>query len=168
MRSQRLMVRTPFFTVLPEYLIVLLMMAFLILAFTATASAAPAEGQTTTTTSKRVRKSTTTITTVHEEGDDVVADVPTSTTTSTASTVEEGEVTTTFGSKATTGTAGCKTEELNKAVIRDLKSDCKAWVKDQRADLKGKFNTSKCEEACTDCGTSLQRCTVTGTVKYRK
>lgn len=169
MKTQRLVLRTPFFTVLPEYVVVLLLMALLIVAFTATAAEAQTVGQTTTTKTKRVRKSTTTITTVHEDGDDVadIATEPVSTTTS-ESAVEEGEVTTTFGSRATTGTAGCKTEELNKAVIRDLKSDCKAWIKDQRADLKGKFNTSACEESCTDCGTSLSRCTVTGTVKYRK
>lgn len=168
MKSQRLAVRTPYFTLPFEYIAVLLMMALLIVAFTAQAAEAQPGQTTTTTTSKRVRKSTTTITTVDEDGDDVPTTSPVSTTTSTESTVEEGEVTTSFGSKATTGTAGCKTEELNKAVVRDLKSDCKAWVKDQRADLKGRFNTSTCEESCTDCGMSLQRCNVIGTVRYRK
>lgn len=168
---QRLSVRTSYFVLHPEYLVTLLVMALLIVAFTASvadAQTTTAPGQTTTTTStKRVRKSTTTITTVDEDGDDIAFD-PVSTSTSTTTEVQEGEVTTTFGSKATSGTAGCKTEELNKAVVRDLKSDCKAWVKDQRADLKGKFHTSTCEEQCSDCGMSLQRCNVVGSIKYRK
>jgi hypothetical protein len=160
-KTQRLAVRTPYFIILPEYLITLGLMALLIIAFTA--SLADAQTTTTSTSTKRVRKSTTTITQVDEDGD-----VSEPTTTSTSTEVQEGEVVTTFGSRATSGTAGCKTEELNKAVIRDLKSDCKAWIKDQRADLKGKFQTSTCEESCTDCGMSLQRCNVVGTVRYRK
>ncbi|HVK61898.1 MAG TPA: hypothetical protein VM432_10125 [Bdellovibrionales bacterium] len=78
----------------------------------------------------------------------------------------ETEMTATFGSTSTSGLNGCKTEELSKDVIKELKSDCNAWVKDQKADLKDRFRTSKCEEKCSDCAASLRRCNVLGTVRY--
>lgn len=159
---KKLAVRTPYFTILPEYVLTLILMALLVLAFTA--SLAKAE------TSRRVRKTQKTITTVESESDGEELELNEETPVAVAAPVtpEETEISTIFGSKATTSTAGCKTEELNKGVIRDLKGDCKAWVKDQKADLKKRFRTSTCEESCTDCGVSLQRCTVTGTVRYVK
>lgn len=79
----------------------------------------------------------------------------------------ESVATARFGvSSGQSGLSGCKTEALSKNVIKDLKADCLAWVKDQKADLKTRFLTSSCEESCEDCGMSLRRCFVTGTVKY--
>ena len=114
-------------------------------------------------TSKRVRKSTTTVITKESEGDDDDDVVPVL---ETAAEPKESVKTATFGSKGQSGTAGCKTEELSKAAIKDLKADCNAWVKDQKSELKGKFLTSSCDESCDDCGTSLRRCSVTGSVHY--
>lgn len=74
--------------------------------------------------------------------------------------------TATFGSRSQSGMAGCKTEELLKDAIKDLKADCGAWVKDQKAELKSRFLTSSCEEICDDCGTGLRRCHVLGTISY--
>jgi len=107
----------------------------------------------------RVKKSTTTITVKESENEDDDE---------AKATLEEKErvKSVIFGSRAQSGTLGCKTEELIGGVIKDLKSDCAAWVKDQKAELKGRFLTSSCEESCTDCGMSLQRCIVTGTVHY--
>lgn len=113
-------------------------------------------------TSTKVRKSTTTITTVESEGEDWPTDASPS-----PSPIQESEITATFGSKATTGMAGCKTEELSKNVIKELKADCKAWLKDQKADLKNRYSTGVCEESCSDCSMGLQRCNVKGTVRYR-
>jgi hypothetical protein len=109
----------------------------------------------------RVKKSTTTITVKESENDadeEPKAKV----------TPEEKErvKSVVFGSRAQSGTLGCKTEELINGAIKDLKSDCAAWVKDQKTELKGRFLTSSCEDSCTDCGMSLQRCIVTGTVHY--
>lgn len=113
---------------------------------------------------RQVRKRTTTVTEVESEGEDETTEDPSATPTP----VTESEITTKFGSKATTGTAGCKTEELAKGVVRDLKSDCAAWLKDQKSQLKGRYLTGTCEEDCNDCGMSLQRCNVNGTVRYSK
>jgi hypothetical protein len=74
----------------------------------------------------------------------------------------------TFGSTATSGTAGCKTEALSKSVVKDLKRECAAWVKEQKADIGKNYLGNTCEDTCDDCGMSLLRCKVTGTVRYRK
>ncbi len=126
------------------------MLSASILTFSARAEEAP-----------RVKKSTTTITVKESENETDDEPKPTST-------PEEKErvKTVTFGSRAQSGTLGCKTEELIAGVIKDLKADCAAWVKDQKAELKGRYLTSSCEESCSDCGMSLQRCIVTGTVHY--
>lgn len=111
-----------------------------------------------------VKKSVTTITTVETEGEDETpapTDSPTQVT-------DDNELTTVFGSTATTGLAGCKTEELTKSVIRDLKSDCSAWMKDQKSQLKDKYLTGTCEEQCSDCQMGLRRCSVKGSVRYSK
>lgn len=73
-----------------------------------------------------------------------------------------------FGSKAVTGMAGCKTEALSKDVIKDLKKECAAWVKEQKADLGKNYLGNTCEDSCDDCDMSLVRCKVTGTIRYRK
>ncbi len=109
---------------------------------------------------------TTTITTTTVESDGVEDEEPAPATT--AAVADDSEITTTFGSTATTGLAGCKTEELTKNVIRDLKSDCGAWLKDQKSQLKDKYVTGTCEEHCSDCQMSLRRCSVTGSVRYSK
>lgn len=89
-------------------------------------------------------------------------------TTSTTNEISESEISTVFGSQAMSGLGGCKTEELSRPVLKGLRSDCQAWIKDQHSDLGKRFLTSACEDSCTDCGMSLQRCTVTGTVRYHK
>lgn len=89
-------------------------------------------------------------------------------TTSTTNEISESEISTVFGSQAMTGLAGCKTEELSRPVLKGLRSDCQAWIKDQRSDLGKRYLTSTCEDSCSDCGMSLQRCTVTGTIRYHK
>lgn len=106
-----------------------------------------------------VKKTTITVKESEKDGDDEPSPSPTP---------EEKErvKTATFGSKSQTGTLGCKTEDLIKDVIKGLKADCTAWVKDQKADLKTRYLTSSCEESCADCGMGLQRCTVVGTVHY--
>lgn len=71
-----------------------------------------------------------------------------------------------FGSRGQSGLAGCKTEDLSKTVVKDLKSDCSAWLKDQKTDLKSKYLSGSCEDQCEDCGMSLRRCHVVGTMHY--
>lgn len=112
--------------------------------------------------STKVRKQTTTIITKESESDVDEEEVKTEPTTE----PRENVKTVTFGSRNQSGTAGCKTEALSKPLIKDLKADCNAWVKDQKAELKSRFQTSSCEESCSDCGMSLQRCNVIGTVHY--
>lgn len=105
------------------------------------------------------RKRTTTIIekdeTVEEAEDTTPSELP-----------KESEITAKFGSKATSGMAGCKTEDLSQKLVRNLKSDCAAWLKDRKAELKGKYLTGSCEESCADCGMHLQRCVVDGVVRY--
>lgn len=73
-----------------------------------------------------------------------------------------------FGSKATSGTTGCKIEALTTEVTRQLKAECESWIKEQKKDLKDRYRASTCEASCNDCGMSLQRCTVQGTIRYAK
>ena len=116
----------------------------------------------------KTRKKTVTITTTEkdlDEDDEVMEDLGIKTTAEPKE--RESIATARFGAKpGQSGTSGCKTEDLSKDVIKDLKSDCNAWVKDQKAELKSRFLTSSCEEACEDCGMSLKRCAVNGSVKY--
>jgi hypothetical protein len=72
----------------------------------------------------------------------------------------------TFGSRSASGMAGCKTDDRAKDAITGLKSDCNAWIKDRRSELKDRFVTGTCSEKCDDCGMSMQRCAVTGRVHY--
>ena len=72
----------------------------------------------------------------------------------------------TFGSRSGSGMTGCKTEDRANDTIKGLKSDCNAWIKDRKAELKDKFVTASCKEKCDDCGMSMQRCAVTGIVHY--
>ncbi len=78
----------------------------------------------------------------------------------------EREMRADFGSTGQTGMAGCKTEELSKNMVRELKTDCNAWIKDQKADLQSKYLTGSCTESCEPCGMSLKRCSVVGRIKY--
>jgi hypothetical protein len=114
-----------------------------------------------------VKKTTTTTTTTDiDTGDDDDGDDQAAADTSDRPT--ESELTATFGAQATTGYAGCKTEELAKAAIKELKSDCNAWIKDQKTDLKANYRTGVCEEKCSDCQAGLRRCNVVGTIRYMK
>lgn len=115
-------------------------------------------------TAKVVRKTTTTITTVETEGatDDEATPAPTS------ETITDDELTNVFGPTATTGMTGCKTEELAKSAVRELKSDCGAWLKDQKSQLRDRYVTGTCEEQCSDCQMHLRRCAVKGMVRYSK
>ena len=72
----------------------------------------------------------------------------------------------TFGSRSASGMAGCKTDDRAKDAITGLKSDCNAWIKDRKSELKDRFVTGTCSEKCDDCGMSMQRCSVTGRVHY--
>lgn len=95
--------------------------------------------------------------------------------TTTITTTENGEVsndddrvlTARFGATGGTGLAGCKTEELLKGLLKELKDDCSAWIKDRKADLKDKFLTGSCEEKCESCNRGLRRCHVEGLVHYK-
>lgn len=156
-RSPRAL-RLPFFELKLELLAVLVLMAIIILARTASAE---------TESSARTTKSTTTVTTTTQEID---GEDPAAVATPAATPNEEKEfiVTKIFGSKAQSGTAGCKTEELSAQHVEKLEGQCDRWVDGQKRKLKKKFQTGTCEEDCADCGTSLKRCTVTGTVHYAK
>lgn len=110
---------------------------------------------------KQVRKKTITVIETESEGADQEETEPTGTA------EREGVITAKFGgSSGQSGLSGCKTETLSKSLIQDLKADCQAWVKDQKAELKKRYLTSSCEASCEDCGMGLKRCFVTGTVKY--
>ena len=132
----------------------------LIVLMTAFAISVPAYSESKTTVKK------TTVTSVETESDGAAA--PEQSEPSGGNNIErESSITAQFGSKGGTGTTGCKTEDLSKSVIKDLKADCNAWVKDQKAELKTRFLTSSCQESCEDCTMNLKRCSVTGTVRYQ-
>jgi hypothetical protein len=139
-----------------QVLFVLIALAFMIAMQTAHAQeTSDEETVTTTTTTKTVKRKGSTA-------------APPSESSETGAGGKDFIVTAKFGSTATSGLAGCKTEALSKDVIKGLKSDCSAWLNDRKAELKNKFHTGTCQEQCSDCGMSLVRCTVTGEVHYSK
>lgn len=144
----------------------------LMILFSAMAFAAPAAEATMFAQSSKPAKSKTTITTTTTVSEDeVVPDTEPNNqnmpSTPKPGTIErESEMSATFGSKSATGMSGCKTEALSKNVIKELQSDCSAWMKDRKADLKDRFLTGTCNESCEDCGMGLKRCNVTGSVRY--
>lgn len=129
---------------------------------------APAQNLAQANSQSNTKVHTTTTTVITKESDEPVPE-PTKSTPTPApahSEAKENVKTATFGTLGLSGTAGCKTEELSKGAVSDLKGDCKAWIKDQKADLKDKYLTGSCDEVCEDCGMSLRRCAVKGTVHY--
>jgi hypothetical protein len=86
----------------------------------------------------------------------------------TPDTAPDLEMTASFGSTATSGLSGCKTDDLSKNMVKELKSDCNAWLKDQKTDLKTKYRVGACEEKCSVCQPGLQRCNVVGKVHYAR
>ncbi len=84
------------------------------------------------TTTKVVKKTTTTtssdLDTLYDDGESEEYPV------ANAKAPVESELSASFGSTATTGYAGCKTEELAKTAVKELKADCNAWIKDQKTD----------------------------------
>jgi hypothetical protein len=123
-------------------------------------------------TTRHTRTSTTTTVDSDDEGPDVTSPVspavPPPANQPPPRDFYETQMSQTFGSKSTTGMAGCKTEALSKDVIKDLKRECATWVKEQKKDLGKNYLGNTCEDVCDDCDMSLVRCKVTGTIRYRK
>jgi hypothetical protein len=163
LNSKSLSLRTSVFTARAEALLTLALMAALILLFTAHAKAE---------STRHTRTSTTTTVESDDDGQDYAppanAAVPPAPTAPAPAEWAETEMSQTFGSKATTGMAGCKTEVLSKDVIKDLKRECSTWVKEQKKDLGKNYLGNTCEDSCDDCGMNLVRCKITGTIRYRK
>ena len=70
--------------------------------------------------------------------------------------------------RSTFGPTACKTQDLARELIRDLKVECNAWLKERKADLGSKYQTGTCGEECTDCTMGLKRCSVNGVAHYAK
>jgi hypothetical protein len=66
------------------------------------------------------------------------------------------------------GPTACKTSDLAKELVKDLKGECQVWVKERKADLGTKYQTGTCSEKCSDCTMGLKRCSVAGVVHYAK
>ncbi len=73
-----------------------------------------------------------------------------------------------FTVRSTFGPTACKTQELAKEMVRDLKTECNAWLKERKADLGSKYQTGTCNEECTDCTMGLKRCSINGIAHYAK
>lgn len=70
--------------------------------------------------------------------------------------------------RSTFGPTACKTSDLARDLIRDLKAECSSWLKERKADLGTKYQTGTCSEECTDCTMGLKRCSVNGVAHYAK
>lgn len=162
--SKSLDLRSPLFILRVEALITLLAMAMLIVMFTARVAHAE--------TNRHTRTSTTTTVESDDDGTDYApsanAAIPPPTNAPATALFTETQMSQTFGAKSLSGMAGCKTDALSKDVIKDLKRDCASWVKEQKKDLGKNYLGNTCEDSCDDCGMSLVRCKVTGTIRYRK
>ena len=73
-----------------------------------------------------------------------------------------------FTVHSTFGPTACKTQELAKEMVRDLKTECNSWLKERKADLGSKYQTGTCNEECTDCTMGLKRCSINGVAHYAK
>ncbi len=73
-----------------------------------------------------------------------------------------------FTVRSTFGPTACKTQELAKEMVRDLKAECNGWLKERKADLGTKYQTGTCNEECSDCTMGLKRCSVNGVAHYAK
>jgi hypothetical protein len=83
---------------------------------------------------------------------------------STSSTLKEDDYTV----RSTFGPTACKTQDLARELVRDLKTECNSWLKERKADLGSKYQTGTCGEECTDCTMGLKRCSVNGVAHYAK
>lgn len=66
------------------------------------------------------------------------------------------------------GPTACKTSDLARELVKDLKGECQTWMKERKADLGSKYQTGTCSEKCSDCTMGLKRCSVAGVVHYAK
>lgn len=66
------------------------------------------------------------------------------------------------------GPTACKTQDLAKELVRDLKAECQTWLKERKSDLGTKYQTGTCSEQCSDCTMGLKRCSVAGEAHYAK
>lgn len=171
--------RTPLFSLRTDLFLVLLFMGLVIAVQTARAenfkvctdpnASWDCLAQDSTSKSKTTKTTTTTtITTTTTKGETDEVPPASAEMTPAPTATQDFVITSTFGSKATSGTAGCKTHALAQDVVKKLKAECTGWMNERKAELKSKYQTGTCEEDCTDCGMSLQRCTVTGAVHYSK
>jgi hypothetical protein len=69
---------------------------------------------------------------------------------------------------STFGPSQCKTQDLAKEITKDLKTECKAWIKERKDDLGSKYLTGSCSEQCEDCTMGLKQCSVKGVVHYAR
>ena len=69
---------------------------------------------------------------------------------------------------STFGPTACKTQDLARELVRDLKTECNSWLKERKADLGSKYQTGTCGEECTDCTMGLKKCSVNGVAHYSK
>ena len=70
--------------------------------------------------------------------------------------------------RSTFGPTACKTHDLARELIRDLKTECNTWLKERKSDLGTKYQTGTCSEECTECTMGLKRCSVNGEAHYAK
>ncbi len=66
------------------------------------------------------------------------------------------------------GPTQCKTADALKLGLKELREDCQAWLKQQKTEMAGKYQSGVCNDECNECGMSLKTCTVKGTVHYSK
>ena len=70
--------------------------------------------------------------------------------------------------RSTFGPTACKTQDIAREMIRELKTECNTWLKERKSDLGSKYQTGTCGEECTDCTMGLKRCSVNGVAHYSK
>ena len=67
------------------------------------------------------------------------------------------------------GPTECKTSAAAKDAMKEFKTECQVWLKEQRGDLKSKFQTGSCADKAEDCsvgGITGKAYTVQGIVHY--
>lgn len=67
------------------------------------------------------------------------------------------------------GPTECKMAGKAKEAAGEYKNECQVWLKERKAELKGKYQTGACADKCEDCslgGITGKTCSVQGLVHY--
>jgi hypothetical protein len=67
----------------------------------------------------------------------------------------------------TFGDGQCATAKTLNEAKSSQKKECQDWLAEQKKELQGRYITGVCKPNCSPCGEGMQKCSVSGEVRYR-